>query len=303
MGLFDRSAGVRVAVAPGVVRPRQAVTATITTDKPLDNVTSVRLEWGYDNVYRYHWAGRVDSAAAAANDTLWTAGQVGTNYGGERDTEDWVCVTRVDVPMATDEFTGTTSTFTVPSWAPGSSEHIARWSCRLTVERGGRDVDTCGDFTVVIGVEDVDPVEALQAPMELVSGAAETELDIVLPGSVFRAGAMLAGHVVLTPRVDLPDGDLAVHWQRHRESHPLVRQPAAAGEVDGRMVQLGKGIQLKAGASLTLPFDLTLPDDASPTADAVHSSLSWFIVARLFYAGFSAHSVERVRRPIIVANA
>ena len=61
-------------------------------------MTSARLEWGYDNFYRYHWAGRADSAAAAGNDTLWTAGQVGTNYGGERDTDDWVCVTRVEVP-------------------------------------------------------------------------------------------------------------------------------------------------------------------------------------------------------------
>jgi hypothetical protein len=45
--------------------------------------------------------GRADSAAAAGNDTLWMAGEVGTSYGGERDTEDWVCVTRVEVPTAT----------------------------------------------------------------------------------------------------------------------------------------------------------------------------------------------------------
>jgi hypothetical protein len=303
VGLFNRSGGVRVAVAPDVVRPRQAVTATITTDKPLDKVTSVTLEWGYDNFYRYHWAGRADSAAAAANDTLWTAGQVGTNYGGERDTEDWVCVTRVDVPIATGEFISTTSAFTVPSWAPGSSEQIARWSCRLTVERGGRDVDTGGDFTVVIGVDDVDPVEALEAPMERVSGDAETDLEIVLPASVYRAGETVSGHVVLTPRVDLPDGDLAVYWQRHRDSHPMVRQPAQGGALNGRIVQLGKGIPLKAGAALTLPFELPLPDDASPTADAVHSSLSWFVGARLFYAGLHGHSLERVRRSIIVTNA
>jgi hypothetical protein len=281
VALVDRARGVRVAVTPEVVRPRQVVTATITTDKTLDGVTSVTLEWGYDNFYRYHPADR--------------AGQV--------DTADWVCVTRVDVPVASGEFTGTTSAFTVPSWAPGSSAVIARWSCRLTVVRGGRDLDARGDFTVVIAADDVDPVEALEAPMEPVSGDAQTELEIVLPASVFVAGETVRGQVILTPRVDLPDGDLAVHWQRHRDSHPLVRQAAQDDALDGRIVRLGKGIPLRAGAALTLPFELALPGDASPTADAVHSSLSWFIGARLLYTGLHGHTMERVRRPIIVANA
>jgi len=90
VGLFNRSAGIRVTVTPDVVRPRQAVSATVTTDTPVDKVRAARLEWGYDNFYRYHWAGRADSAAAAANDTLWMAGEVGTNYGDERDADDWV---------------------------------------------------------------------------------------------------------------------------------------------------------------------------------------------------------------------
>lgn len=277
MSLCDCAGGVRVAVAPDAVRPRQSVTATVTSDRPLDGVDSVRLEWGYDNFYRYD--------------------------GGERDAEDWVCVSRVDVPVTAGEFAGTTSTFTVPSWAPGSSEQIARWSCRVAIERGGRDTGTRGDFTVLIGVEDVDPVEALEAPMERVSGVAETDLEIVLAASVFRAGDTVSGHVVLNPATDLPDGDLAVHWQRHRESHPLVRQPAQIDALDGPIIDLGKAIALKAGSPLTLPFQLALPDDASPTADAVHSSLSWFIGARLLYAGSSDHIPEEVRRGIILANA
>lgn len=278
MSLFGgRAGGVRVAVAPDAVRPRQSVTATVTSDRPLDGVDSVRLEWGYDNFYRYH--------------------------GGECDAEDWVCVSRVDVPVPTGEFAGTTSTFTVPSWAPGSSEQIARWSCRVAIERGGRDIGTRGDFTVLIGVEDVDPVEALEAPMERVSGVAETDLEIVLAASVFKAGDTVSGHVVLTPATDLPDGDLTVYWQRHRESHPLVRQPAQVSALDGPIIDLGKTIALKDGSRLTLPFQLALPDDASPTADAVHSSLLWFIGARLLYAGSSGHIPEEVRRGIILANA
>ena len=159
VGLFNRSAGAQVTVTPEVVRPRQTVTATVTTDKPVDKVTSARLEWGYTNFYRYRWAGRADSAAAEMNDTWWMMGEVGTNAGSEKDTDDWVCVTRVDIPIAAGEFAGATSSFTVPSWAPGSSEVLARWSARLVVERGGRDVDARGEFKVVIGAADLQVID------------------------------------------------------------------------------------------------------------------------------------------------
>ncbi len=300
MGLLNRSGGALVTVTPDVVRPRQTVTATVTTDKPLDKVGSARLEWGYDNFYRYHWAGRADSAAAAGNDTLLTAGQVGTNYGGERDTDDWVCVDRVDVPIAASEFTGTTASFTVPSWAPGSSPVLARWACRLVVERGGRDVDTHGEFAVVIGTADV---EAVEEPMQRVWGDGATVMDIVIPSSVYRAGETISGNVVLRPQQDLPNGDVAVYWQRHREHHPLEKYPAQDGVLDGRIVQLDKKIPLRAGTQFALPFELPLPDDAAPSGESVHSSLSWFVAARMFYSGLTGHQVERVRRPIVVVNA
>jgi len=106
VGLFSRSGGAVVTVTPEVVVPRQTIQATVTTDKPIDKVSSARLDWGYTNFYRYHWAGRVDSAAAAGNDTVWTADQAGTNYGGDRDTDDWVSVIVEDVPIATGQFTG-----------------------------------------------------------------------------------------------------------------------------------------------------------------------------------------------------
>lgn len=300
MGLFGRSGGVRVTSTPDVVRPRQTVTATITTDGPIDKVATATLEWGYDNFYRYHWAGRVDSAAAAGNDTLFTSDQVGTNYGGERVTDDWVCVTRVELPVATSEFTGAATTFKIPSWAPGSSPEIARWSARLRIERGGRDVDARGDFTVAIGTADV---EAYEEPMERFWGAGETEIDIRLRSPVYRAGEAITGEIVLRPTADLPNGDVAVYWQRFRESHPLTRTPAQPGPVDGRIVQLDKKIPLVSGTELTLPFTLPLPGDAAPTASAVHSSLTWFVAARMMYAGFNGHQMERVRRPITVVNA
>jgi hypothetical protein len=53
-----------------VVSPRQSVEATLRVSKPIDKVTSARIELGYHNFYRYRWAGRADSAAAAASEAL-----------------------------------------------------------------------------------------------------------------------------------------------------------------------------------------------------------------------------------------
>ncbi|MEU0494646.1 hypothetical protein [Mycobacterium sp. NPDC006124] len=300
MGLFDRAGGASVVVTPGVVTPRQTVQATITTDEPLAKVRSARLDWGYLNFYQYHWAGRVDSVAAQGNDTVWTAGQVGTNYGGDRDTDDWVSVVVEDLPIATGEFSGASSTFRIPSWAPASAPEIARWECRLTVDRDGRDAHARGEFTVQIGTGDVD---SYLEPLERVSGNAETVLDLELDKPVWRAGETVIGRVTLTPTVDLPDGDLAVSWQRERESHPLTRTPGPGTQLDGRIVQLDKNIRLRAGTPVSYAFQVALPDDAPPTAAAVHSSVNWFLQARLMYRGFNGHLLERVRRPITVVNA
>lgn len=298
MGLFRRDQALEVSVTPAVVVPRQTVTAAITGSA--DKVRSAKVDWGYTNFFRYHWAGHADSAAAQVNDDLWLAGQVGTNYGGDRDTDEWVSVVVVDVPIAAGEFTGGSFDFRVPSWAPPSSKEIARWSCRLTIDREGRDVETRGDFTVVVRPEDA---YAGDEPTERYSGSAETVLDIALSAPVYAAGETVRGQVTLTPTVDLPDGDLRVRWQRHRESHPLTRNPCATAPVDGPPVKLGKGIPLRAGTPITVPFECALPADAAPTAAAVHSSMSWSIAAELFYAGFTGPMTERVRKTIVVVNA
>jgi hypothetical protein len=300
VGLFNRSAGVRVTVTPAAVRPRQQVTATIATDQPIDKVKSARLEWGYDNFYRYHWAGRADSAVAAGNDSLLTMGQVGTSYGGERDTDDWVSVTPVDIPIATGEFTGTTASFTVPSWAPASSPEIARWACRLVIERDGRDVDERGEFQVVISAADV---QATDQPLEQYMGNGDSEIDIVMPSVVWRAGEPITGHLVVRAKQDLPTADIAMYWQRHRDHHPLERYPAQGGSLDGPPLYLGKKIPMQGGYQFGLPFALPLPADAAPTASAVHSTVTWFVGARIFYSGFTKYQLERVRKPIVVVNA
>jgi hypothetical protein len=300
VGLFKRSSGAQVSVTPEVVSPRHDVKATVTTDKPIDKVSEATLEWGYTNFYRYRWAGRADAAATEALDSWWMLGEVGTDAGSEKDTEDWVGVTKVELPVSGGEFTGGSSSFTVPSWAPGSSEVIARWSARLTIQRGGRDLDTRGDFTVVIGR---DNVTVIDEPQQRTAGDGETNIDIVLPSLLYRAGETINGQIILTPQSDMSDGELKIYWGRKRISHPLERTPAIAGGTkSGPTVKLGKGIALRSGTPVTVPFAVPVPEDAPPTAEAVHSSLVWFLEATLSYSKWT-QGIETMRRRIAVVNA
>lgn len=300
MGIFRRTPAARVAVTPEVVRRRQTVTATISTDRAIDKVSSATLEWGYTNYYRYRWAGRADSMAAEMNDVWWLMGEVGTDAGSEKDTDDWVCVTREEIPLADGRFTGVTSSFTVPSWAPGSSDDLARWSARLAVDRGGRDVEGHGEFTVVLGRDDGEVADESQ---RRTAGDGETDLAIVLPSTVFVAGETINGSVTLAPNVDMSDGEIGISWGYTRLSHPLTRTPAAGGGGKiGPTVKLGKGIPLHKGVPVTVPFALPLPEDAPPAGEAVHSSIVWFLEATLTYSKW-AQGIEKMRRQIAVVSA
>jgi len=299
VALLGRGPAVAVEVVPAVAAPRQRVTARVFTGRRITRVRSVVLDWGYTNVYRYHWAGRADSPMIAAGEAAWLASDIGTNATGERDAEEWVSVSRTDVTFSGDEFGGATATFRVPSWAPASSPELVRWACRVRVERDGRDVDGHGEFSVRIGRGDVTAPEAVA---ESIMGDRETVIEIDLTSTVFAAGELIRGQVRLLPTADLPDGDVGVCWRRCRESHPLTRTPSRGGGYDGPVLRLAKRVPLRAGKPVVLPFELPLPENAAPSASAVHSSMAWFVQARLFYAGFSAHLTERVLRPIVVVN-
>jgi hypothetical protein len=275
------------------------VTGKVSGIRPVDRVVSATMEWGYRNFYRYHWAGRADSAMAELGRELWLYGDVGINAGGDRDSDEWVGVTRLSLPVVGGVFTGGSSTFRVPSWAPASSPEIARWSCRAVVERTVRDIDAYGDFVVR-----VNRAEATEddGGVEVIMGDGETVIDIELVSSVFVAGEVIRGQVRLTPTRNLPDGDIGVCWRRSRESHPLTRTPSRGQAIDGPNRAVAERVRLRAGEQITLPFELALPADAAPTANAVHSSMRWSVHARLFYSGLSAHLTERVLRPIIVVN-
>ena len=282
VGPLNRSGGVRILVTPDAVRPRQTVTATVTADTPIDEVGSARLEWGYDNFYRYH---------------------VGATDGGERDADGWVCVTRVEIPIATGEFAGMSNSFRIPSWAPGSSPQLARWACRLVIDRGGVDVDERGVFEVVIGADDVDATDEAAAQTEPYQGGGATEIDIVLPSPVWRAGEPITGRLVLRPSEQVPLAEIAVYWQRHREHHPIERSPARSDVIDGPPTDLGTPIPLPPGDEFDMPFEVPLPADAAPSGTSVNSSVTWQLGARVVYQGATPHQIERARRPIVVVNA
>jgi hypothetical protein len=272
----------------------------VTTPKPIRDATSARIELGYDNFFRYRWAGHADAAATAATSAMWLTEDVGTTYGTDRNTKEWIGVLTAEIPTPTSEFTDGSATFRIPSWAPPSSSQIAGWSCRLVVQRRGVDVEEDAEFTVVAGVDDA-PADI--GALEQVTGSAASRLDIELSRKVFRAGETIEGAVVVTPSRDLPAGDVRVRWQRQRDSHPRTRTPGFDEVVNGRTLQLEKDVTLREGTPIRLPFQTELPVDAPPTASAVNSSMRWFVNATMFYAGFSSPGTESVRLPIAVVNA
>jgi hypothetical protein len=86
---------------------------------------------------------------------------------------------------------------------------LARWSARLTIERGGRDIDTRCDFTVVVGR---DNVKVADEPQQRTAGDGETNIDTVLPSLVFGAAETINGSITLTPQTDMSNGELGIYW-------------------------------------------------------------------------------------------
>ena len=163
-----------------------------------------------------------------------------------------------------------------------------------------RDIDTHGDFNVVISADDL---QVTDEPQRRVGGDGETELAIVLPSLIFRAGETITGNIVLTPQKDMSDGELGIYWAYTTLSHPLEKTPAAGGGYkSGDRVKLGKGIPLRNGTPMSVPFALPLPADVPPTGSAVHSTLMWFLEATMMYAKWT-QGIEKVRRHIVVVNA
>lgn len=305
MGLFSRKKGASITLSPdGPYRPTDTITATVTVDEALDKVTAAAVELGYVNGFRYRWAGRADAALKHDNDSLLLMGQVGTDYGSEKDTEDWVPV--LAEPLHLIEGTLNAGQHQVrlrlPSWSPGSSKEVVRWQIRVKVERSGRDLETQTPLTVLIGPPDPLPASADLPLIQKTRAMASTlDFEILTEKGAYKVGEQVRGVIaVRSPETPKRTALIAGWFQQVQESHPVEKTPGGPTEAFIRpMTTFAKDIQFTAGQRVEFPFTLTLPTDLDPTTEAVHSSINWFIQIKVEFSGATG-AIERAERGIVV---
>lgn len=300
-----RPSAATIAVAPEVVTATDEVRVTVSLAEAVDKVESAVVEIGYVNTYRYRWAGRHDAAAKFDDSSLVTMGQVGTDYGSDRETSDWVAALSQPLPVAggTLREGAHEVRLRVPSWAPGTSRSTVRWEARLRVARPGRDIEAEQAFVVLVAAPDPPP-----APLPLIQGTKAMhdtiEWDITTERTCYRPGDVVTGTISMTPREPVTrTGELAVYFMTVFTSHPLERTPGGETETQTRPpVKVAEELRLREGETTTLPFSVTLPDEVDPTTEAVHCSLDVSLLARIMFSGLTG-GVESARRGIVVHTA
>lgn len=290
-----RRSGATMAVSPErPVLPTESITATVTLDEPLDNVTDARIEIGYLNTFKYEWA---------RNSTTDLVGP--TSAGGRSDATEWVGAGDSPIVFAGGTLAAGTHAATVrlPSWSPGTSDPAVAWQARLRVERTGKAPEADAPFTVTVPAPDPMPTES-----RLVQGeramANSIRFDVVTDALAYRAGDVVRGTISVTPTEPVSKSATAdVRFYRPQVSHPLDKPPSPVIEWFSRPhVTVAKDLTLAQGVTTQIPFELTLPTDASPSVEAVHNSIEWWVLATITYAGLTG-AIERARREIFVYNA
>ncbi|MDX6276358.1 MAG: hypothetical protein QOJ72_486, partial [Nocardioidaceae bacterium] len=218
--LPKRKSGATMSVVPDrPLLPTESLTATVTLDEQLDDVTDARIEIGYLNTYKYEWA-------PATSSSITMSGTYG-GPGGYKDATDFVHV--IDEPLV---FAGGTlmagthsATLRLPSWSPGSSSAVA-WVARLKVERKGKDPEAEAHFAVLTPAPDPLPTES-----RLVQGeramANSIHFGLVTDALAYRAGSVVRGTISVTPGEPVTKSARAdVRFFRQQISHPLERNPS-----------------------------------------------------------------------------
>ncbi|UGT62452.1 hypothetical protein [Nocardia asteroides] len=305
MGLFSRRKGASITLAPdGPYRATDTITATVTVDAALDKVSAASVQLGYRNGFRYRWAGRADAALNHDNDSLLLMGQVGTDYGSEKDTEEWVPVLAEQLPVVEGILAAGQHRvqLRLPSWSPGSSKDVVRWEIRLAVERSGRDLETAVPLTVLIGPPDPLPASAELPLIQKTRALASTlDFEIVTERGAYRRGDEVRGVVAVTaPETPDRTASIAGWFQRIQESHPVEKTPGSATDSYVRpMTTFAKEVRFIGGQRQEFPFAMTLPKDVDPTTEAVHSSIDWFVQIKVEFSGATG-AIERAERGIVV---
>ncbi|CAM3972955.1 hypothetical protein [Smaragdicoccus niigatensis] len=303
MGLFRRKSAASLRLSPeGPYRATETITVSVNLDEALDGVTAAKVELGYVNVFRYRWAGRADAAFSQGADSLLMMGEVGTNYGTEKDGEAWVHVLEEPLLVA-DGLLGAGShqvAVRLPSWAPGSSAKVVQWQVRLHVERGKKTATSQAPFQVLIAAPEPKPTD-----LPLIQGeralANTLHFEIETDRACYKPGEEVRGVVAVTSREPVSRKALVAGWfQRLQASHPVEKTPGSATEEYTRpMVTFAKDVQLRQHQRAEFPFALTLPLDVDPTTEAVNSSIDWFVQIKVEFAGATG-GIERAQRGIVV---
>jgi hypothetical protein len=295
--LPKRRSGATMSIVPDrPLLPTESLTATVTLDEQLDDVTDARIEIGYLNTYKYEWA-------PATGGSLASGGTYG-GPGGYKDATDFVHV--IDEPLV---FAGGTlmagtysATLRLPSWSPGSSDPAIDWVARLKVERKGKDPEAEAHFTVLTPAPDPLPTQSRFVQGERAM-ANSIHFAIATDALAYRAGSVMRGTISVTPGEPVTKSAKAdVRFLRQQISHPLERNPSPLIEWFSRPhVTVADDLTLQQGVTTEIPFEITLPVDAAPTTEAVHNSLEWWVVATITYSGMTG-AIEKARREIVVYN-
>jgi hypothetical protein len=288
---------MRVTLDRPELLPGDEVVATVVLDKALDRVASARVELGFDNVFSYRWAGHRDAALAVDPLTLEQ------NYGGDKDTTEWVSVVGEDVPFVDERLDAGERQyrFRVPSWAPPSSPALARWAVRVAVpRRRGRDAGAEADLVVLAPRPAIAPADLEQRTGDDFA----TALDVRLDDAAVRPGGTVRGTITLTPAKPVRVDTLTMLLYRDRLSHPVNRNAGLGQSGWKSRHRLTKGDELPEGRAVVFSFELEVPKDAEPTGEAPSSTIRWWVEGSLIYKGLVPDDpTDRVRREVIVFNA
>lgn len=187
-------------------------------------------------------------------------------------------------------------TLRLPETAPPTAAKFVEWKARAVIDRRlAPDLTAEIPFTVLAPpVEPKDdpsappPVWAMRDAIALARHyrkqaqpdavrAEDCELSFRLEGRTVRAGATIAGRLVLRANADLTLSDVRVELVLYRvEGRIPAWQVTNAAPI--LRLRVGEPGSIASGEARTYPFSLRVPDNAPPSLRAEGVTLDWYLV-------------------------